>query len=150
MTPSEIKILRDACLVAGVNASQISAENPFTKKGKTAELIQMAVAEFHPEQAARWRKDAGGTISLETAAVLAGEAEPSDATRADLWAHDPQYVRDAIKEREQSEAALLKHLEESATAAYRKRVGERAFEAEQQQAAAAERQRQHDIAMGRK
>jgi hypothetical protein len=77
MTPKEIKILHEACMAAGVNPSQISAENPFKKTGKTAEVIQMSVAGLDPVQAARWRKEAGHTISLETAAMLAGHAPPS-------------------------------------------------------------------------
>ncbi|WP_413745858.1 hypothetical protein [Synechococcus sp. MIT S9507] len=47
MTPEEIKILNDCCRIAGVDASKIRAENPMSKKGSTASLLQAAAAEFH-------------------------------------------------------------------------------------------------------
>ena len=52
MTEKEIEVLAQACKAAGIDATKIKPENPFTKNGSTAAMLQAAVAEFHPEQAA--------------------------------------------------------------------------------------------------
>ena len=59
MTEKEIDVLAQACRAAGIDASKIKPENPFTKNGGTATILQAAVAELHPEQAAEWRVAAG-------------------------------------------------------------------------------------------
>ena len=41
--------------MAGVDSSKISPSNPFEKSGMTAGLLQAAIAELDPAQAARWR-----------------------------------------------------------------------------------------------
>ena len=56
--------------MAGVDASKISPVNPFEKSGGTATLLQGAVAEVNPEQAAKWRVAAGGSLSIATLAEM--------------------------------------------------------------------------------
>ena len=37
MTPKEIQILHQVCVTAGVDASKIQPDNPFSKSGDTAQ-----------------------------------------------------------------------------------------------------------------
>ena len=46
-------------LAAGVDATKIQPDNPFSKSGETASMLQAAVSEINPAQAARWCVDAG-------------------------------------------------------------------------------------------
>ena len=66
MTKQEIQVLYRACQSAGINASKITPANPFEKSGGTASLLQAAVAQVDPAQAARWRVSAGGELSIAT------------------------------------------------------------------------------------
>ena len=70
MSPEEIQILNQACQMAGIDAFKISPVNPFEKSGGTATLLQGAVAEVDPEQAAKWRVAAGGSLSIATLAEM--------------------------------------------------------------------------------
>ena len=70
MTSQEIQVLYKACREAGIDASKITPSNPFSKSGGTASLLQAAVALVDPAQAARWRVDAGGGLSIATLAEL--------------------------------------------------------------------------------
>ena len=62
MTPQEIRILNQACQMAGIDSSKISPSNPFEKSGGTAKMLQAAVGELDPAQAARWRVAAGSSL----------------------------------------------------------------------------------------
>ena len=79
MTPNEIQILQHACQAARIDASKIKPENPFTKSGNTATLLQAAVGEFAPEQAAKWRCEAGGGLSVQTLSEIQAGGDLSDA-----------------------------------------------------------------------
>ena len=59
MTPKQIQLLNRACKMAGIDSSKISPSNPFEKSGSTAGMLQAAIAELDPAQAARWRVAAG-------------------------------------------------------------------------------------------
>ena len=100
MTPEEIRILNDCCRIAGVDASKIKPENPMSKKGSTASLLPAAAAEFHPAQAAKWRLDAGGSLSVATLTEMHAGGQLSDAAKSDMWLHDPEFV--VNRQREQS------------------------------------------------
>ena len=41
----------DCCKRVGKDPHELQNENPFTKKGGVAQMIQMAASQFHPEQA---------------------------------------------------------------------------------------------------
>ena len=92
MTPQEIQVLHQACVAAGVDAIKISATNPFKKSGLTASLLQAAVSEFAPEQAARWRIDAGQGMNLATLNEIQTGGELSQSAMQDRWNHDPHFV----------------------------------------------------------
>ena len=70
MTPKQIALLNQACQMAGIDSSKISATNPFKKSGQTPAMLQAAVAEIDPAQAARWRVDAGELLSVSTLSEL--------------------------------------------------------------------------------
>lgn len=100
--------------MAGIDARKITPENPFSKSGKTAELLQAAVSEFAPAQAAKWRVDAGGSLSVATLAEMQAGGELSEAAMNDLWQHDAAFVADRQKESQQQEQSLLQKMEQQA------------------------------------
>ena len=122
MTPKQIQLLNRACLMAGIDSSKISPSNPFEKSGSTAGMLQAAIAELDPAQAARWRVAAGGSLSVATMAELQSGEELSAAAQADLWAHDPEFVAEFQQQREAGLAAQLKAMEDGATASREKRM----------------------------
>ena len=79
------------------------------------------MAEFAPEQAAKWRCDAGGGLS--------------EAAMNDLWLHDHQFVAD--KQREQSSAVekRLAWMDAQADKMRRFREGDKAVDAANAKAA---------------
>jgi len=52
MTKTKIELLAKACRMAGINASMIAPANPFEKPGKVVDILQVAVSEIDPVQAA--------------------------------------------------------------------------------------------------
>ena len=116
MTEKEINVLAQACKAAGIDATRIKAENPFSKNGGTATMLQAAIAEFHPEQAAMWRVAAGSSLSLATMAELQSGAELSAAAKSDLYQHDAQFVRDLKQQQAAESVSTEKWLEEQAAA----------------------------------
>ena len=114
MTPKEIKILHQAALLAGLDASALQVANPFTKGGRQAEFLCAAVQEVDPVQAAQWRVEAGGGISLQAAAVLAGHAEPTPEVLENLYQHDPAFCRDELQRRKAKEADVMAKYEQAA------------------------------------
>ena len=116
MTPTEIKVLVQACRVAGIDANKVQPTNPFKKSGGTAALLQAAVAEIDPAQAAKWRVDAGGSLSVATLAELEGGGDLSAAAKADLYAHDHQFVSDLQQQRTAEQAKTEKWLEDQLAA----------------------------------
>ena len=89
MTPKEIELLAKPCRMAGIDATKITPSNPFEKSGGTAGMLQAAVAELNPVQAAKWRVAAGGGLSLATMAELQSGQPLSESAQNDLYAHDP-------------------------------------------------------------
>ena len=104
--------------MAGIDSSKISPINPFKKSGSNAGMLQAAISEIDPAQAARWRVAAGGLLSVATMAELQGGEELSAAAQSDLWAHDPEFVAEFQQKREKGlEAQLMSCSEPTATAA---------------------------------
>ena len=120
MTKQEIEVLKNACQMAGIDAKTIRPEKPFKKKGKVAGLLQVAVSEISPAQAAKWRVDAGGSLSVATLSEMHSGGELSQAAQQDLWHHDASYVVDRQKEDERDYQSKIQHMEkESAEARMR-------------------------------
>ena len=134
-------------------------ENPFTKKGGVAQMLQMTAAEFHPEQAAKWRNEAGMGISAGTKAELRSGQPLSQRAMADLWEHDPQFVVESRRSQQQQEEQALASMEQKAAEMkLRNRAiqfggdldqAKRAIEAEDQQQVQREQQRQLQAQQGR-
>ena len=116
MTPKEIQVLNQACKSAGIDASKITPSNPFEKSGGTASLLQAAVAQVDPAQAAKWRVAAGGGLSIATLSELESGQQLSQQAQKDLWEHDAAFVVDYQKQQQESEASMFKQLEEQAAA----------------------------------
>ena len=114
-TPKQIQLLNRACKNAGIDSSKIIPSNPFEKSGSKAGMLQAAIAELDPAQAARWRVAAGGSLSVATLAELQSGEELSAAAQADLWNHDPEFVAEfQQQQQEKSLEAQLKALERGA------------------------------------
>ena len=114
MTPKEVQVLMKACQMAGIDARKISPVNPFTKNGKTAEFLQVAVAEVDPQLAAKWRVESGAGVSVATLAEQQSGMPLSDAAKQDLYLHDPKFVADSTKEQSKGEAELMKFFDDEA------------------------------------
>ena len=114
--------------MAGIDASKISAVNPFEKRGKTAEYLQTAVAEVDPAQAARWRVAAGGGLSVQTLSELQSGEQLSAAVQQDLYQHDDKFVFEIQAQQKQEEAAFLKQMETAVEASQRARMGDAGYE----------------------
>ena len=136
MTPNEIQILQRACQAAGINASKIKPENPFTKSGTTATLLQASVAEFAPEQAAKWRCEAGSGLSIQTLSEIQAGGDLSEAAMNDLWQHDHQFVADKQREKSTAIENQLAWLEAEADKKRRAREGDKAVDFQNAKAAA--------------
>ena len=109
MTEREIQVLNSACQMTGIDASKITAENPATKSGKTAQMLMMAASEIDPEQAAMWRQAApGGQLSVATLSELQAVkhgGQLSAKAAEELWAKDPTFVRRELVAREEKRVA---------------------------------------------
>ena len=77
-------------------------------------MIQAAVAEFAPEQAAKWRCDAGGGLSVQTLAEMQSGQPLTAAAQQDLWNHDAEFVGEFQQQRDNSLEEQLKALEKGA------------------------------------
>ena len=111
MTPREIQILNRACQMAGIDSSKIRPENPFTKSGGTPSLLQAAVAEIDPQQAARWRVEAGGGLSVATLSEMQSGGDLSRAAMEDLYLHDAEFIADQAKQQQDYETRMLADME---------------------------------------
>ena len=80
----------------------------------TAGLLQAAIAELDPAQAARRRVAAGGGLSVATMAELQSGEPLSAAAQRDLFEHDAKYVEEFQQQQVDQEAAQLKAFEEQA------------------------------------
>ena len=136
MTPKEIQILHQACQAAGVDATKIRGINPFTKSGFTASLLQGAIAEIDPVQAARWRVDAGQGMNLATMHEIQAGGNLSDDALQDRWNHDPEFVVATIHAREQKEQALIEQMDSEVDRLRRQRDGDKAVDFQNAKAAA--------------
>ena len=150
MTPTEIQVLVQACRAAGIDANKVQPTNPFKKSGKVADLLQAAVAEIDPGQAAKWRVAAGGSLSVATLSELQSGGDLSAAAKADLYAHDAEFVRDLKQQRTNEQAATEKWLEEqTAATALRNKVRECGSEAAAKERMRFEAQRDEELRAAR-
>ena len=90
----------------------------------TAGLIQAAIAELDPAQAARWRVDAGSSLSVATMAELQSGLELSESAKADLWNHDADFVGESQQLKQKQEADQLAWMDKEADRLRRQREGD--------------------------
>ena len=122
---ADIELLMKATAFAKIPTEQLKPEQPWKFEGKTAELLQMAVESVAPEKAAQWRSEAGGSISLETAAAELGLQPHNSRTKSDLLQHDPVAVIQDRAAKEQWEKDQLAAMEKAAGDMREKRTGRR-------------------------
>jgi len=70
--------LNRACIVAGIDSAKLQPENPFSKSGGTAAILQTAVAFIDPAQAAKWRMVSGSGLSVATMDHIAKRGSDRD------------------------------------------------------------------------
>ena len=131
--------------MAGVDSKKIKPENPFTKNGMTAGLIQAAIAELDPAQAARWRVDAGGGLSVATLTEVHAGGELSDAAKSDMWLHDPDFVVNRQREQSMTVEKQLAWLDAETDKSRRAREGDQAVDFQNAKTAAQQEAKQESL-----
>ena len=114
LSDGDVTLLAEVAKQVGVDPYKLSRENPFSKSGKVAQLLQMGVAEFYPAKAAEWRTVADGGVSAGTLAELKAGGELSPQAMQDLWDHDSAFVEALIERRQQQESDQMQALEKRA------------------------------------
>ena len=124
LSDEDAAILADVAKKVGQDPYKLSRENPFSKSGKVAQLLQVGVAEFFPAKAAQWRTAVDGGVSAGTIAELKAGGQLSPQAMQDLWEHDPSFVDELIKRRQQQETDLEAKLDAEADKMRRNREGD--------------------------
>ena len=127
--------------MAGVDSSKIQPDNPFKKSGGTAQLLQAAVGEIDPAQAAKWRVAAGSGLSLSTMHEMQSGVELSEAAMQDLWEHDAAFVADRLKQKQKAEENLLAKFQAESDRMRPAREGDKAVDFQNAKSAAEEEAR---------
>ena len=115
VSEDELKILLDSAALAKADPSKLKPLNPFTQTGPTAQSLQMAVSTLHPAMAAKWRNEAGQTVSLAAAAAKAGLTEMNKSVHEELSQLDADYITGAAEAAARREAEMLAGLEKGAS-----------------------------------
>lgn len=92
MTPNEIEVLFKASqspLLSPDQRSNLKLENPFTLKGRVAEVLQLEVGRIDPVQARVWRDAAGASMSLQAAAAAQGLAPVTPEIQQEIDRFNP-------------------------------------------------------------
>ena len=100
-------------------------------------MLQAAVDEFAPEQAAKWRCVAGGGLSMQSLSEIQAGGDLSDAAMNDLWLHDHQFVADTQREQSSAVEKQLAWLDAEADKSRRAREGDEAVNRQNAKAQAA-------------
>ena len=115
MDESQLKVLLDAAKLARIPASELKPINPFSQQGERAKAMQIAVQEINACQAARWRVEAGDSVSLAAAAAKAGLTEMNRTVHEELNQLDADYITGQQESAARREADLLASLEQGAS-----------------------------------
>ena len=114
-------MLLDAATLAKIPVSDLKPVNPFSQQGERAKMMQMAVQEISAAQAARWRVEAGDSVSLAAAAAKAGLTEMTRTVHEELSQLDADYITGQQESAARREADLLASLEKGAADLQEKR-----------------------------
>ena len=104
----------EAARVAKLDPSQLKVVNPFSQQGGVAQTMQSAVDQLNPAQAAKWRVEAGESLSLQAAAAQQGITEMTNKTHQELMTLDAGYRSEYEQSRSQREADVLARMESDA------------------------------------
>ena len=108
-------------------------------------MLQAAVSEIDPAQAARWRVSAGQGLSIATMAEIQNGVELSERAMQDLWEHDAAFVADRLKQKQQAEENLLAKMEAESDRMRRAREGDKAVDFQNAKNAAEEEARAESL-----
>ena len=100
--------------MAKIDPAGLKPVNPFTQQGPKAQSLQVAVQEINASQAARWRVEAGESVSLAAAAAQAGLTEMSRTVHEELSQLSADYITGQAEAAARREADLLQSFEKSA------------------------------------
>ena len=102
--------------MAKIDPAGLKPVNPFTQQGPKAQSLQVAVQEINASQAARWRVEAGESVSLAAAAAQAGltEMSASRTVHEELSQLSADYITGQAEAAARREADLLQSFEKSA------------------------------------
>jgi len=114
VTDEELQLLLQAACVAKLDPSQLKPINPFTQQGGVARTMQSAVEQVNPSIAARWRVEAGETLSLQAAAAKQGIAQLTNAAHSELMTLDSSYREQHQQNMSKRESELLESMEKGA------------------------------------
>ena len=115
MDDKQLQLLLTAAQQLKIDPNTLQVKNPFLLQGDTAVSMQTAISEIDPAQAARWRIEAGQSLSLGAAAAKAGLTPMTKETFDNLSQMDPDFLVGVEESRARREAEMLKSLEEGAS-----------------------------------
>ena len=115
LNEEQLKALLVAAQTLGINPNELKPSNPWEFQGPRAESIQAAVAQQNPAIAAKWRLEAGQSVSLGAAAARAGIGVMTNAQHQELLELDPDYAAGAQEAQSRREAEILASMEEGAS-----------------------------------
>ena len=121
MTESELKVLLDAASLAKIDPSRLKPVNPWSQQGPTAQSLQVAVQEISATQAARWRNEAGESVSLAAAAAQAGLSPITPAVHNELNELSADYISGQLEAKARLEAETLDRMAAAANELAEKR-----------------------------
>ena len=111
LTDQDLIAIRNATMSAGLDLSKVRPVNPFSLESPTAKGLQMAIEGIDPMAAARLRQSAGISANLEATMAARGLIDHTPATKAELRAHDPEFLREEQQQAVAGYEAQLKWLE---------------------------------------
>lgn len=114
MNQEEIQLLMEAARVAKLDPSQLKVVNPFSQQGGVAKTMQSAVDQLNPSQAAKWRLEAGESLSLQAAAAQQGITPMTNKTHQELMTLDADYRAGHEESTSRREADVLARMESDA------------------------------------
>ena len=126
MDDKQLQLLLTAAQQLKIDPNTLQVKNPFLLQGDTAVSMQTAISEIDPAQAARWRIEAGQSLSLGAAAAKAGLTPMTKETFDNLSQMDPDFLVGVEESRARKEAELLKGMEEASAQMAAKREAQQA------------------------
>ena len=110
---AHVLALYRAAKEVGVDPATLSAENPFTKSGATAAMIQGVIQENDAILAAEMRQAAGIGPNLAAVAQMISGGEIDDAARQELIRTDPKFAQSEIAKAKAEDAEFMNGMEKA-------------------------------------